>query len=69
MAMYFVRLSSTALFAARINVSLSCDSGNVSRTATFQTGVLPSDYGINVEPSARFTSVVVKPTGSLATRI
>ena len=72
MAVYFVRLSSAALFAAapaRIDVFLKCDSVNVSGTVTFQASGLPRDHGIRVAPSGRFPFVLVKPTGSVATGI
>ena len=72
MNVYFVRMSSAALFAvepARMDVSLRWDSGSVSGTVTSQASGLPRDHEISVAPSKRFSSVLDKLTGSVATGI
>ena len=50
-----------------VNVCLRWDTANVSETVTFQASGLPRDHGVSVALSGRFSSVLVKPTGSLTT--
>src|SRR5206468_8776127 len=65
---YLVSFLSPALSAALpafLEVEGRWDAANVSATVTSHVRFLPPCQGINVRPSGRFPSALIRPTGSL----
>jgi len=55
----------SAAAAVRAEVIATCDAATVLVTVTYQMALLPSRYGIDVNPSGHFPSDLVNPCGSL----
>jgi len=66
-AEYFVFLFDAALSAAApaiVDVASTCDAAIVSGTVPSHVKHFPFDQGMSVTPSGRFSSLLVKPSGS-----